>query len=228
MEYEVKYIATKTKSRGYCERLLRQSFNVKKDAIGGGAYGKVYQVCNKDTEDCDYALKVIIYDKVKYEMSGRQELKSESSIERNWRREVKILKKLNICQKKYSKKFVPKLHDHWRCQEEDNTYFYILMEKFEGNLSDFIEKYRSVPPVKVATRIALNLLDSNLDLIHSTCNVCLNDIKLENILYKQVGEYNYIFVFADTGNSTEEVNEKCKKRDQNKFRQYIDEFERKL
>jgi hypothetical protein len=61
--------------------------------------------------------------------------------------------------------------------------------------------------------------------LHSNNNAELNDIKLSNILYKQVGEYNYEFVFADLGLSTINVNKRCKNEDQNAFRHTINEFE---
>lgn len=219
------YMATDTIDRDDCE-YLSNIFN-EPQKIGKGAYGEVYQICNKTNQNCNYALKVIIYDKIRYEMSG-VELLSRATIKDLWFREVRILKKLNRCQEKQGYKFVPDIYDNWFCTKPEQTYFYILMEKFDGNLSQFIKKYRSVELVKIASLLALKSLDKDLKIIHTFCDICLNDIKLDNILYKQVGEYNYQFVFADTGNSSEEVSQKCQDDDQARFRKTIEEFEKEL
>lgn len=215
------YMAVETDDRDDCE-YLSKTYETK-SIIGSGAFGSVYQVCNKETKNCNYVLKVISYDPENYELSGRMESKSWSFYKKEWSREVRILKKLNRCQRAFGKKFVPDIYDAWFCSAKRNknlekSYLYILMEKFEGNLMDFMKKYKSEKFVKVSAVLALQVLDAYLDKIHRDCNVCLNDIKLENVLYKQTGQYDYEFVFADTGKSIEEVTQRCKNYDQEQFR----------
>lgn len=218
------YMAVETIDKDDCE-YLSKTYDTK-NSVGGGASGKVYQVCSKATKNCNYVLKVISYDPVIYEQSG-MDSKSWSYFKKAWSLEVRILKKLNRCQKKFEYKFVPEIYDAWFCKNPNSqkSYLYILMEKFDGNLMDFMKKYRSNDAIKVASIIALKSLVKDLDTIHEKCNVCLNDIKLENILYKKVGEHDYEFVFTDTGNASEEVSKKCKDDDRAKFKRTIKDFE---
>ena len=226
MEENTFYLAVETKDRDDCE-YLSKTFDVINDPKNPmkGAVGKVYQVCSKATRNCNFVLKVITFVPEIYNLTG-EDSKSWSYTKKAWSREVRILKKLNRCQVKLGYKFVPEVYDAWFCKNSNpqKSTLYILMEKFDGNLMNFIKKYKSVPLVKIAAIMTLNSLDKDLHIIHTTCNVCLNDIKLENILYKQIGEYEYQFVFADTGNSSEEITQKCKDDDQMKFRRTVDAF----
>lgn len=221
------YTAIKSFDRDDCETLSK-TFDIKQK-IGKGAYGNVYEMCNKETKDCKYDLKIITYDKQSYDMSGHMDSKSRSYIKNEWIKEVKILKKLNTCQKKLTIKLVPELYDHWFCTESvDKTHFYIIMEKFDGDLDGFINKFKSVEPVKGFALQALENLRLSLRLLHTVCNVCLNDINIKNILYKQVGKYRYEFVFADTGKSTDDMTEKCKKDDEDRLIRAIQAYENTL
>ena len=101
------------------------------------------------------------------------------------------------------------------------------MEKYDGNLDDFIKKFNG-KGYKALSLKSLELLESNLYFIHSECDVCLNDIKLDNILYKQLSEYLFIFVFTDTGNSTLTTDNECKKNDTDRFRRQIQQFHDQL
>lgn len=212
------YFEIKSVERDDCE-FLSKNYDVK-TPLGKGAYGKVYETCNKNTINCPYALKVMIFDKTTFEMSGEIDRLGLNYIKNMWKKEVHILEKLNACQLKMKLSFVPKLIDSWFCAEKDKSYFYILMEKLEGNLIDFFKKYGKGKFVKSTVLLALDVLYSNLHHIHNSCKICLNDIKLDNILYKQEGD-KFIFMFADTGNSSLEPNNKCIQDDQDRFERTI-------
>jgi serine/threonine protein kinase len=222
------FINSDTKDRSDCEKLSK--IYSKKEFLGKGAYGSVHQVCkNIDRKDCGYVLKTIIFDKETYELSGMETL-NENSIKKQWLNEVSMLNKLNNCQKQYNTQFVPIIYDAWYCQEDYKTYFYIIMEKFDGNLNVFINKYKGKynKLLGIAIISKLELLTLQLKLIHRDCNICLNDIKLDNILYKQIDDYTYSFVFADTGKSSEEITDECKIYDTDKFILSINELKEKF
>jgi serine/threonine protein kinase len=102
------------------------------------------------------------------------------------------------------------------------------MEKFDGNLYDFIKKFKSSDEIKIAALAELKVLEISLSFIHNFCDICLNDIKLDNILYKQLDKYLFIFVFTDTGNSSLETDKNCKKNDLDRFRRQIQHFKENL
>lgn len=213
------YLACKTKIKDDCEYLSQ--LYIEKNKITKGSIGNIYEICKKN--DCNYILKVIVYDKIKYDLSGSY-LNSEEHLKELWLNEVSCLTKINICQEQQQRQFVPILYDYWLCKKEDKTYFYIVMEKFDGNLYDFIERFKSSDAIKIATLAELKVLEMSLSMIHHSCDICLNDIKLDNILYKQLDRYLFIFVFTDTGNSSFEASKDCKLNDLNRFRRQIQHF----
>lgn len=217
------YLSCKSKDRDDCEYLSHNY--VKKEKIAKGSTGEIYDIC-KD-ENCSYILKVIIYDKIKYELSSSEYLSFKHTREL-WLNEVSCLQKINKCQNEQGLQFVPEIHDYWMCKTDDKTYFYIVMEKFDGNLYDFIQKYKSVDEIKIAALAELKVLELSLSNIHKNCDICLNDIKLENILYKQLDKYLFIFVFTDTGNSSLKSSDICKKQDLERFRRKIQQFKDSL
>jgi serine/threonine protein kinase len=97
------------------------------------------------------------------------------------------------------------------------------MEKYDGNLFDFLKKYKSSNKIltKNIIRLSLQNLLSSLHFIHQNCNICLNDIKLENILYKNNDGY-YDFCFGDFGLSEINSSEDCKENDLRKFNESIE------
>lgn len=227
---ETYYLAVKDLIRDNCHNLNQyysDEFPVPNKSLkyNEGKSASVYDICKE--KDCKYVLKVIVYDHKKYDLVWSPLLEKEY-IERSWINEVNVLKKLNKCQDTNEYKFVPEIYDYWYCENKENIYFYILMEKFEGNLYDFVKKYKGVDTIKIAAIQSLALLESLLFFIHTTCDVCLNDIKLENILYKQVDKYIFEFVFADTGNSSMTTDDKCKKDDTDRFRRQIKLFKESL
>ena len=218
------YLSCQSKERNDCEYLT--DTYVVKNKINKGSIGTIYDVCKN--KNCNYILKVIVYDKLKYELSGSIEHKSETYLKELWLNEVSCLQKINDCQERQQRQFVPTLYDYWYCRKQDETYFYIVMEKFDGNLYDFIEKFNGIDEIKIAALAELKVLELSLSMIHSSCDICLNDIKLDNILYKQLDEYLFTFVFTDTGNSYLETDEECKRHDLERFRRKIQQFKDSL
>lgn len=207
-------------------KFLAETYD-KKQRLGKGAYGSVYELCKKASNDCSFALKVMIYDKEKYEMIGGEPL-SKNYIKTIWEREVRIFHKLNQCQRAWGYQFVPIIHDSWLCEEENFTWFFIVVERFDGNLEDFIRLFKGQEAIKIAAMAKLDTLSRDLKIIHKSCRICLNDIKLPNILYKQTGKYSYVFVFTDLGIATDNMDEECHDRDSARFKESIQLFEKLL
>jgi serine/threonine protein kinase len=218
-------IPVRSLERNDCEEIHR-TYEMK-TRMGRGeraSDGSVHQVCKKSTMNCDYVLKIITFDPELYELSGSKPSLLETR--QNWVKEVNVLQKLNQCQSDLDIIFSPLLYDAWMCTKEDTrTHFYIVMEKYDGNLLEFISIHKKQKDMAKALVVqTLEKLDAYLMLIHSNANICMNNIKLENILYKQVGQYLYQFVFADFGISFLETNVECKSNDRKKFQYTINQF----
>ena len=74
----------------------------------------------------------------------------------------------------------------------------------------------------------LKNLSLKLRLIHNECKICMNDINLRNIFYKQTGDYTYEFVYGDTGLSTDKMTKECQKTDWMRLNQSIKSLQREL
>ena len=95
------------------------------------------------------------------------------------------------------------------------------MEKYDGDLSHLLKQVS--PEVREEIKDGrLKYMYLALNFIHHTCRVCLNDIKLQNILYKQTGPRSYDFVFADFGEATLYSNDECIEIDRKRFKRLID------
>ncbi len=108
----------------------------------------------------------------------------------------------------------------------------MIIEKFEGNLEHFINQFkRHSPLVKNAIQSLITTalsfkLRTILSHIHEHCQLCINDIKLDNILYKEM-KGKYLFVFADFGlteKTTKELNEKCKQEDKKRLENVVNKL----
>lgn len=195
--------------------------------LGSGFYGTVYELCRKASTDCTLVLKVTTYFKRRYEMQ-KEPRYSEQFLRESWEREVRILNKLNQCQKSWGFQFCPILYDSWICKEAEQTSFFIVIERFDGNLDDFMKKFKGTEAAKVAAMSSLKSLARDLKIIHNSCKICINDIKLENVLFKQTSTYTYSFIFTDMGIATDETDSACQARDTFKFTQTIEAFEKGL
>ena len=84
------------------------------------------------------------------------------------------------------------------------------MEKYDGDLLHLAEGMAERNSI---ISISLGQMVSHLTIIHQNLNICLNDIKLQNILYKRIGRNGYQFAFSDFGIATQYSDEDCVKID---------------
>jgi serine/threonine protein kinase len=81
------------------------------------------------------------------------------------------------------------------------------MEKFDGDLKSLIKKFSKHDIdvknlLKSFIMLKFEVLGKALEYINNSCGICLDDIKLENILYKKYSDNNtYDLVFSDFGTS---------------------------
>ena len=227
MKAETTYFAVDFKTRSKCENLYTK-YKLGK-YIGKGAYAKVFDVC-KAEKDCKYVLKVSTYDQSIYNLTGLESHSMQSYYNR-WVREIDMHSAMEKCQVNFYYKFTPILYDAWYCLEGNQALFYMVIEKYDGNLFDFIKKFkRNGEDVQKLLRsyvkTILRDLKISLHHVHNTCNICINDIKMENILYKEK-DAEYIFVFADFGLTSKcsiNPDEECKKEDRRKLDVTIETF----
>jgi serine/threonine protein kinase len=218
----VLYLPTVSSLRSDCEALT--TIYEVRGYIDRGAYGKVHQACRKGTLDCGYVLKIIKYDHQLYLDSGQTKASIED-VYRDWENEVEVMSRLNEAQTSLRVIFSPTLHDSWYCRKGEDVEFYILMEKYEGDLRYLIRTVRDRDPITKAFLIqTLRLMQANLIIIHNTCKICLNDIKLSNILYRITPKGEFQFVFAEFGKSMLDSDQDCIIRDQEHFNRNVESF----
>lgn len=225
----VRYFSLKSlKSKSDCQRISVEYQD--KKYLNKGAYGSVSSICNRRTKNCNYVLKVITFNKELYQLGGEQPTKSRAYIKKEWKNEIKIMQEICRYQESISMKFIPNIVDYWFCDFEgkDITEFYIVMEKFDGDLFMLMNDRNYSTEVKELVLAKFQSLKLVLHLIHIECDICLNDIKLENILYKQIGPYEFECVFADLGKSNFQTNLNCKKDDLERFDRTIENFKNSL
>lgn len=208
----VQYIPVKTRRRKDCEALHRV-YEKKEDRLGAGSFGEVYQACIRATSDCGYVLKVSTYDHRYYRKHGG---KSMERYYREWKNEVEVFQRINEFQEQTKYVFSPKLYDSWFCNKGGYIYFYILMEKYDGDLLHLFSQYNDEAR-NLLILMALDKMDIFLEKIHDELEICLNDIKLQNILYKITRDGKVILVFSDFGIATQYSDEECIRIDQEKF-----------
>ena len=86
-----------------------------------------------------------------------------------------------------------------------------LVSQDKGNRLVILKKEDEMAKVILISN--LKNLSLKLRLIHRECKICMNDINLRNIFYKQTGDYTYEFVYGDTGLSTDKMNKECQETD---------------
>lgn len=211
-------------NRSNCEKLLKE-YKLGKQ-IGRGAYGKVYDVCRDS--DCNFILKTMEFCMSKYNMI---KLSYENKFN-EWKKEIENQLSVIECSKKYHYRFVPNVYDAWYCNEKNgDSVFYIVMEKFDGDLKSFISIFSKHDKnvknlLKSFILLKLQLLSESLQYINNSCNICLDDIKLENILYKKYSDNTYDLVFSDFGTSLtgKKITSRCVEIDITRFKQIVEEF----
>jgi hypothetical protein len=195
------YIVCHSRDRSECEKKYKKSVLINK-----GINKTIYEACLED--DCRYVVKIFTYYKDDH-------LTRDYYLER-WKMEVTGYSRILNCEKRYNvftqeTQFVPKLYDSWYCDDErGNTRFYLVMEKYDGNLIHFMKKYKYNRLVNTVVQQSLSNLTSALYFINNNCGICLNDIKLEHILYKYRGNGYYDFSFGDLGKSSIASSQECK------------------
>jgi serine/threonine protein kinase len=204
------YIPVKTRRRRDCEAL--HSVYERKNRLGKGSFGEIYEACVRTTGDCGYVLKVITYDHRYFRKHGG---KSMERCYREWKNEVEIFTRINELQQKYGEAFSPKIFDSWFCNEKGYVYFYILMEKYDGDLFHLLDAYDDGKR-NLSILMALERMSLYLKLIHMELEICLNDVKLQNILYK-ITPSGVSVVFSDFGIATQYSDEECIRIDQENF-----------
>lgn len=220
------YITISNINRDDCEFLSQNYENGER--LGKGAYCTVFEACRKGTKDCNYVLKISKYDHNGYEMVGADRM-SKDYIKKEWNNEIEMMTILNECQDYKKELLVPKIYDAWYCAlESGDVYFYIIMERFDGDLIHFLRRFKWSEGGKIASIALMNNLRLKMNIIHDSCKICLNDIKLANIFYRKgKGEYKYDFVFGDTGKSERKSQQECR-MDLDNFSKMISEFDRAL
>lgn len=200
---------------------------IEKDSADPDRHGKkkfdIFNACSAKTGKCNLVLKILKYSDEQYNMCGT-DLCSFKYIKEAWMNEVGILALLDNRLNKYEKS-VPKLIDAWYCEEETESHFYIVMEKYDGDLATFLKKIKVTEDEKKQIMKKLKKLKKALKKVHDL-GICLADIKEENILYREV-KNKYEFVFTDFGisfyrekdfkNKNQDSLDKCKQREMDNF-----------
>lgn len=213
--------------RSDCEKLLKE-YKIQ-NKLGKGAYGDVYSACKN--ENCNFVLKTMEFCKTKYEEIGASKLSYEYRFNQ-WKKEIKNHLQIIECQNNYKVCFVPKVFDAWFCNlDNGDAVFYIIMEKFDGDLKEFIKQFSKYDKtvkilLKSFIKIKLNELQESLDFINNKCQICIDDIKLENLLYKKLDNDTFELVFADFGTSimNESFSQECVQRDLMRFKSSVNDF----
>ena len=208
------YIPVSSNRREDCEALY--TLYLEKGFLGKGSFGKVHEACIRGTEDCGYVLKTSTMDVEKYNREGG---KSFERYYREWANEVDIHLKLNERQDKYRLKFSPCIYDWWYCDEGEKVHFYILIERYDGDLNTLLKNKTSF-----SVSMTLDRMEAYLAIIHYTCRICLNDISLRNMLYKQIGADEYEIVFADFGMASKDSDDECIRIDGDRFIEVKNKF----
>ena len=129
-----------------CDDKLKQLITPLKDyhfykrnesPIGQGEYGTIYLVCD-NSHRCNYIVKIIEVDKLSH-----------------------ILKEIDMQNKFASIKLSPNILDAWICDETDNPTVFIVMEKKDITLKDYLREV-----YKVGSSINNYLFDEDDNLIN--------------------------------------------------------------
>jgi len=207
----------KISNKSDCEKLLKE-YKIQNKL---GAHDKVYSACKN--ENCNFVLKTIEFCKSKYRETGSSKL---------WKKEIKNHLQIIECQNNYKFRFVPIVFDAWFCNEDNgDAVFYIIMERFDGDLKDFIKRFSKYDKsvkilLKSFIKVKLNELQKSLEFINNKCQICIDNIKIENILYKKLENETFELVFADFGTSmmNESFSQECIQRDLTRFKSSVNEF----
>jgi len=146
-----------------------------KKLLGRGAFGEVS----------------LYYDNVsKKEVVIKKIIKSEENEDSRFYREINAMKNIK------SPNSI-EYYDYY----SDNSYYYIVMEKCDEDLTSFMKKYKSGIPDSTIKTILLQLNEA-FKIMHSK-NIIHRDLKPQNILIKNESQNSFIVKLADYGLSRE-------------------------
>ena len=228
------YIPVRSGLRKDCEA-LHKIYKKAKNSLGKGSFGEVYQACIRETRDCEYVLKVSTYDHRNFLENGGKSIQRYVG---EWGNEVEVFNRVNKLQEQLGVVFSPKLYDSWFCRTGEKFHFYILMEKYDGDLFRLLpdhtnkyNEYKDTPIYRdvviyrnIAILTMLDRMDLYLESIHHNLKICLNDIKLQNILYKITDDGMIQIVFSDFGIASQHSDDECIRIDRENFNALKKEF----
>ena len=201
------YIPVNTAFRESCEEFHKNSVPFDETDIDGDedivSFTKMHEACKKGNSKCEYILKVATYN-----------YKEGVPLEKYfmaWYNEAITFRKLNRYQNKVWINLSPSLSDWWYVHRGSVVHFYLVMERFRGDLISLVGSRN------ITYKIAMERVECYLALIHYHCKVCLNNFKLEDILYKEIGYKNYRFVFSEFGSASKAVHREDIVKDRENF-----------
>ena len=153
------------------------------DSLGSGTYGNIYKIINKNDKK-EYVLKRLKKIDPKIPKKGETE-EEYYKAERDF---LKIIKGTNII----------KMFDN----DEDEQYYYFVLEKMEGDLQQMLEKYEHGMPSNIIKKI-FSQINSGLKIMIDK-GMCHRDLKPSNILYSYTNKEktDFIIKICDFGLTT--------------------------
>ena len=146
-----------------------------KKLLGGGGFGEA----------------TLYYDNIsKKEVVIKKIPKSEKDEESRFYKEINAMKNIRS-------PYLVEYYDYY----SDNSYYYIVMEKCDEDLSSFMEKYKSGIPDSTIKGILLQLNEAFK--IMCSKNIIHRDLKPQNMLIKYTSQNSFKIKLADYGLSRE-------------------------
>ena len=160
------------------------------DSLGSGAYGNIYKIINKNDKK-EYVLKRL----KKIDPKNPKKEETEEEYYKAERDFLNNIKGTNII----------KMFDY----DEDEQYYYFVLEKMEGDLQQMLEKYKNGMPSNIIKKI-FSQINSGLKIMIEN-RMCHRDLKPLNILYSYTNKEKTDFIIkicdfgltTDLGNTTQ-------------------------
>ena len=152
-------------------------------SLGSGAYGNIYKIINKNDKK-EYVLK-------RLKKIDPKNPKKEETEEKYYEAEKDFL--INI-----KGTNIIKMFDY----DEDEQYYYFVLEKMEGDLQQMLEKYKDGMPSNIIKKI-FSQINSGLKIMIDK-GMCHRDLKPSNILYSYTNKEktDFIIKICDFGLTT--------------------------
>ena len=153
-------------------------------SLGSGTYGNIYKIRNKNDKK-EYVLKRL--KKIDPKNPKNEETEKEYyEAERDF---LNNIKGTNII----------KMFDY----DEDEEYYYFVLEKMEGDLQQMLEKYKDGMPSNIIKKI-FSQINSGLKIMIDS-RMCHRDLKPSNILYSYTNKEktDFIIKICDFGLTTD-------------------------